>query len=72
MKSLFAKYDKRHFKKKELTVVRCSPHIARSEPETRLVKKAVIVHFQDIVSSRFTAEAVKRLVVFEQKTISPF
>ncbi len=35
-------------------------------------KKPVIVHFQGIVSSRFTAEADKRLVVFEQKTINPF
>ncbi len=40
--------------------------------KTRFVKKAGIVHFQDITSSRFTAEADSTLVVFEQKPISPF
>ncbi len=36
-----------------------SPHIARSEDQTRLVKKAGIVHFQGIVSSPSKAEADK-------------
>ncbi len=41
-----------------------SPHIARSEPKTYFVKKACIVHFQGIASSRFTAEADKRPCCF--------
>ncbi len=36
-----------------------SPHIARSEDQTRLVKKASIVHFQGIGSSPSKAEADK-------------
>ncbi len=36
-----------------------SPLIARSEDQTRLVKKAGIVHFQGIVSSPSKAEADK-------------
>lgn len=44
IKSLFAKTDKRHFKKKkELIAMHYSSHIARSEPYTRFVASRVHV-----------------------------
>ncbi len=61
---LSAKADKCHLKKNELIAVHYSPHIARSEPYTHFVKKACVVYFQGIVSSRFTAEANKRPCCF--------
>ncbi len=51
---IFAKTDKRHFFS---DYVHYSQHIARSEPETRFVKKSGIVHFQGNTNSCFTEEA---------------
>ncbi len=69
---LFAKTNKGHFKNKWADCHALFSTYSAIWTVNTFCQKSRYCLFQGIASSRFTAEADKRLDVFEQKPISPF